>query len=196
MNRREHILEAATRLFAEKGYEGASMSDLADRVGLRKASLFHHFASKEELREAVLARLVDEVGTAIAKSAMGEGSYVERLDALSAAVPRVLAVNPYAARVLFREAMEWRANEERAVARGVQRVLDGALEFIRGGQQRGVFRAGDPAHYAISLTGLHFMPFVIAGVVEGLGGGSPFSEAYVNARIQEVQAQVRALLVV
>ena len=41
--RKEVILEAATRLFAERGYEGASMADLAELVGLRKASLFHHY---------------------------------------------------------------------------------------------------------------------------------------------------------
>jgi AcrR family transcriptional regulator len=41
--RKEEIVAEATRLFAERGYEGTSMGDLAERVGLRKASLFHHF---------------------------------------------------------------------------------------------------------------------------------------------------------
>ena len=59
--RRDQILDEATRLFAERGYDGTSMSDLAASVGLRKASLFHHFASKEELKSAVLDRLVREV---------------------------------------------------------------------------------------------------------------------------------------
>lgn len=172
------------------------MSDLADHVGLRKASLFHHFASKEELREAVLARLVEEVGTAITGAAMGDLSMVERLDALSAAIPRVLAQHPYAARVLFREAMEWGAHEERPVARSVHRVLEAAEEFVRAGQRGGIFRAGDPKHFVISITGIHFFPFVVAGVVEGLGGVGPFTDAYVEQRIHEVQAQVRALLVV
>lgn len=194
MNRRDHILAAATRLFAEKGYEGASMSDLAERVGLRKASLFHHFASKEELREAVLSRLVQDVGTAIGLAASGEGSYAERLDALTAALPRVLALHPYAARVLFREGMEWGPSERGNVATGVQAVLDAAVEFIGAGQRAGVFRAGEPRHYVVSLIGIHFIPFVIGGVVERLGGVAPFSDAYVEARIVEAQNQVRALL--
>ena len=54
--RREEILDQATQLFAERGYEGTSMADFAERVALRKASLFHHFASKEALYVEVLAR--------------------------------------------------------------------------------------------------------------------------------------------
>src|SRR5215831_12665716 len=57
--RKEEILDAATRLFAERGYEGASMNDVAERVGMRKASLFYHFATKDALYEAVLDRLVE-----------------------------------------------------------------------------------------------------------------------------------------
>ena len=54
--RKEEIVAEATRLFAERGYEGASMGDLAERVGLRKASLFHHFASKDVLYATVLGQ--------------------------------------------------------------------------------------------------------------------------------------------
>ena len=59
--RKEEILVEATRLFAERGYEGASMGDLAERVGLRKASLFHHFPSKDVLYATVLTQLMDSV---------------------------------------------------------------------------------------------------------------------------------------
>ena len=43
------ILQEAARIFAEKGYEGASMQDLAQALGLSKAALYHHFRSKEEI---------------------------------------------------------------------------------------------------------------------------------------------------
>ena len=45
----ERLLAAATQLFAERGYGGTSMADIAERVGVRKASLYNYYASKEEL---------------------------------------------------------------------------------------------------------------------------------------------------
>src|SRR5271156_1558165 len=88
--RREEILDEATQLFAERGYEGTSMADLAERVGLRKASLFHHFTSKEVLYAAVLARLVERVGQTIAAGTLAPGSFEERLDSIADAITGVL----------------------------------------------------------------------------------------------------------
>jgi TetR/AcrR family transcriptional regulator, cholesterol catabolism regulator len=53
-NRREIIVKAAGRLFREKGYEGTSVRDLADAVGLQSGSLFFHFRSKEEILLSLL----------------------------------------------------------------------------------------------------------------------------------------------
>src|SRR3954452_7464498 len=80
--RKEEILAEATRLFAERGYEGASMGDLAERVGLRKASLFHHFPSKDVLYATVLTELMEHVKVAIVSAASAQGTFAERLDAL------------------------------------------------------------------------------------------------------------------
>ncbi|WP_369980410.1 TetR/AcrR family transcriptional regulator [Xanthomonas bundabergensis] len=52
--RREAIVEAATKLFQELGYERASMNELAKRLGGSKATLYGYFASKEELFSAVV----------------------------------------------------------------------------------------------------------------------------------------------
>lgn len=53
-NRDAQILEAAVRIFAEKGYSGASLQDVADAVGLLKGSLYHYIASKESLLYRIL----------------------------------------------------------------------------------------------------------------------------------------------
>jgi AcrR family transcriptional regulator len=52
----ERILDAAEALFAERGYAGAKLRDVAARVGLRTPSLYNHFPNKESLYAAVLER--------------------------------------------------------------------------------------------------------------------------------------------
>lgn len=53
---RERVREAALELFGEKGYDGASMNELAERVGIAKPSVYNYYRSKEEL----LLDLVEE----------------------------------------------------------------------------------------------------------------------------------------
>jgi AcrR family transcriptional regulator len=53
-NRREIIIKAAGQLFRKQGYEGTSVRDIADAVGLQSGSLFFHFSSKEEILLSLL----------------------------------------------------------------------------------------------------------------------------------------------
>ncbi len=56
---RDHILEAAALIFSQKGYHAASMQDIAEAVRLQKASLYHHFSSKQEILFDLLERALD-----------------------------------------------------------------------------------------------------------------------------------------
>jgi len=51
---RERVLDAAARIFREHGYAATTLNDIADAAGLKTASLYYHFGSKEELVEEVL----------------------------------------------------------------------------------------------------------------------------------------------
>ena len=57
-NTREEILEAALDLFAVNGYEATSISQLADAVGIRKASLYSHFANKQDILDTVVETIL------------------------------------------------------------------------------------------------------------------------------------------
>jgi AcrR family transcriptional regulator len=59
-NAREEILDAAAELFTTHGYANTSTRKIADAVGVRQASLYHHFATKDDILEALLAGTVDE----------------------------------------------------------------------------------------------------------------------------------------
>lgn len=61
------ILDVATRLFTEKGYDATSLQDIINDTKLSKGAIYHHFASKEEIFEAIFNRIGEENTTALAK---------------------------------------------------------------------------------------------------------------------------------
>src|SRR6202035_715232 len=58
---RGQLIEVATRLFAEHGYEGTSIEAVLSAAGVSRGALYHHFAGKEALFEAVVADVSDRV---------------------------------------------------------------------------------------------------------------------------------------
>jgi len=76
---RERILREASQLFARKGYTGTSTREIAAEVGIRQPSLFHHFASKREILETLLAYSVDDATEIAWRHARARGPAAERL---------------------------------------------------------------------------------------------------------------------
>ncbi|MEO7403314.1 MAG: helix-turn-helix domain-containing protein [Burkholderiales bacterium] len=51
--RKLDLIEGAAEVFARAGYHGCSMRDIAERIGIRQSSIYHHFRSKDEILEAI-----------------------------------------------------------------------------------------------------------------------------------------------
>jgi AcrR family transcriptional regulator len=189
--RKEEILDVATRLFAERGYEGTSMNDVAERVGMRKASLFYHFATKDSLYEAVLDRLVADVQQALEEIYASSGTYADRVDAVTDTMVRVLGSHPYAARLLLRETMDWGPVIRGKLLERILLVLEAGAAWMRAGQEAGAFVEGDAKQYVLSAIGQHFLPFAIGQLVERYTGMDPFNPAFVEARRKALRKQAR-----
>jgi len=81
--RRKQILDMAVHLFYTMGYEGASLRDLADHVGINKATVYHYFESKEE----ILFHILDEVGASLLEGLQhARSSALDPLQSLEAMV--------------------------------------------------------------------------------------------------------------
>ena len=70
---RETVLDAAQKLVQERGLNGVSFQDIADKVGLKKPSLFHHFRSKDALAHALMERCRTSYGARYAQVLSQEG---------------------------------------------------------------------------------------------------------------------------
>jgi TetR/AcrR family transcriptional regulator len=193
-SRREEILDEATQLFAERGYEGTSMADLAEKVGLRKASLFHHFASKEVLYAAVLGRLIERVSSAIVAAAAAPGGFEERLERLSDAITLVLCEQPFAARLLIREVMDWGPVARDYLLEQMLEVLGAAAAFLQAGQDAGTFLAIDAKQLLVTLVGVHFMPFAVGHLVKGFIGTDPADPSFYEVRRAAASEHIRRLV--
>ena len=81
--RRAEILRVAGTLFRQRGYAAASLTEIAAGVGVTKATVLHHFGSKEALYAAVMRDALDRIGAAIRQTAAGPGSVRDKLHRLA-----------------------------------------------------------------------------------------------------------------
>jgi AcrR family transcriptional regulator len=77
---RQKIVRTARRLFAEKGYDGCNVSDIARAAGMSQGNIYWYFPSKKEVYTAVLGEGFQALGAVMAAAAAGTGSAVEKLD--------------------------------------------------------------------------------------------------------------------
>lgn len=131
----ERILDAAEPLFAERGFEGASLREIARRAGLQQPGLYNHFASKQALYAAVLDRALQPMLDALASAQRGETSGERRVAAgdLPGVMVDILFAHPQMA-ALFQQALrgDARSAGTRLVRRWLDRLFGTALEGLEG----------------------------------------------------------------
>ena len=88
---RAKILDVAQKLFARRGFEGVSIRDLAQALGMTTASLYYHFPSKEEIFVAVHGRSLEAVQREVMNAIAGLKDPWDRLEAAAAAHSRNFA---------------------------------------------------------------------------------------------------------
>jgi len=101
----ERILDAAEELFAERGYTGTTLRDVATRVGVRPPSLYNHFASKDALYAAVLERGIGPLIELLARSAAAPADESYDPGRLVADVMQILARRPGLPRLVLHETL-------------------------------------------------------------------------------------------
>ena len=151
MDVRAQILTHATRLFAEQGYDGTSVQQIADAVGIRKPSLLYHFRSKDELREEVLSEMLAHWNTVL-PGLLLKASAEERFDATMEALTEFFIVDPERARLFLRETLDRPEQMQSMLGAFVQpwvELLGDQLE--RAKAQSLVRRDVDPQAYAVEV---------------------------------------------
>lgn len=155
---RERLLAEATRQFVERGFDGASMQQIADACGVTKAALYYHFAGKAEMLLAIVGGYLDEVAGVVARAGSASGS-ANQVDA----VVRGLFALPLGSRAVMRLAMHdlrHLPEADRATFAGAyrERFLGPLTAMVERGMAAGEFARRDPATVVWLLLGMLY-PF-------------------------------------
>ena len=70
--RRNEILDVAERLFCTKGYDQTSTNDILSEIGIARGTLYYHFSSKEDILDAMIDRILDEIVRRASRIALDE----------------------------------------------------------------------------------------------------------------------------
>jgi len=166
----DSLTDVALRVFAERGYDGASMDDVARAAGITKASIYHHISGKEALLERGLSRALDALFAILNEPGATAGAPIARVRFIVRRVAETTLDLLPELSVLFR-------------VRGHSKVVRDAIErrrafdrvvtdLIAEAQRSGDVRADiDPRLTARLIFGMS------NSVVEWYGSGSSISRA-------------------
>lgn len=190
---REHLLKVAREAFSQLGYAGASMGDIAGRAGIRKSSLFHHFATKDDLYREALSTVVADLGVFVAEALNSEGTFVERLDRSILATQRYFGAHPVAARLLMREFVDGGAAIT-AAGDAVAAVLENSVKLFEHAMSEGILPKADARHLAMSVAAVQFQFYSTPEVSARLLGADVFAPDMVEQRAHVVVEHLHRLL--
>jgi TetR/AcrR family transcriptional regulator, cholesterol catabolism regulator len=136
---REGIFNAATRLFGEYGYNGASMRDIAKAVGILPGSLYAHISSKEDILLEIIETGVDRFNSAVDRLSASEAPPDQLIRAAVREHLNIVADNPERTQIVFHQ---WRFlsadNRARLLAKRAQ-YADFYTRALRAGVEQGIF---------------------------------------------------------
>ena len=157
---RDRLIREATHLFVERGFDGASMRDIAAACGVTKASLYYHYPSKADLLRDIVGSYLDAISQAMTRARhAGPEASVQ----LRAIVAELFSLSPEG-RAVIRLAMHDLRHLEQSdqIAFGTayeEQFLQPLADIIQAGATSGEFRSHDPMTMVWIILGMLY-PFL------------------------------------
>ena len=194
LSTRDQIVFEALHCFAETGYDGTSLNDIAAAVGIRRPSLLHHFASKEVLYGEVFERLLSDWFDRLSEAIGSRQTGWDKVELVLIAGFRFFSDNPDYVRLMRREALDNGAHLGIDLAGVMRPGFEHAAAYFQREMDAGNFRQHDPQQLLLTGYGALLSYFSDAPFLGGLLGDEPLSGVLLEQRLQHVLGFFRSAL--
>jgi AcrR family transcriptional regulator len=141
----ERLIDAATRLFAEKGFDRVAVQEIVQSAGVTKGAMYHYFGSKDDLLREIYGRVLRMQTERLEKVSADSSPVEDRLHAAAVDVIVTSVENFDAAKVFFSSVDSLAEETRREVRAERRRYHEKFRALIEEGQASGVFSADVPA---------------------------------------------------
>ena len=135
----DKILVAARAVFAEKGYSGTHVDEIANRAGVNKATLYYQIGAKDTLYANVIHQVLGNIAQEIAEAVAKVDSPEEKLKAYIHSIASAVDKNPELPPIMMREVAAGGATMPRVVVEDIASVVTILIGILDQGRKNGVF---------------------------------------------------------
>ena len=190
---REQLLESATKLFAAKGFYGASLANIADELGLTKQALLHHFGRKEKLYAEILARISDRMLGLVETARADNEEPADQLLAALLAMYELSLEAPHETRIIMRELLDSERRADEVHSWYLRPFLDSLIQITRTIPGSGTLSRTDALTRVYPMLGAMSYFIVSDVVLQQMYGKANYGRMQ-RCYPDEIRKQVRDLL--
>lgn len=151
----ERILDAAMQLFAEVGFDGARVDEIARRANANKAAIYYHIGDKEAVYTVVLQRVFSGFVRHVIETVQQAQTPEEQLRAYIRTISNNIRKHPYLPTIMMREFASGAKHLPGAIVAEMAKMIGLLASILRDGEEQGIFVHVTPLLIHLLLVGGH-----------------------------------------